>query len=130
MPILHCPNYCGSYSRAPVLLEHSFTVLLASKAAIHHLIMAMRPQLKGSNVKVIEILPPAVQTELHDQPDIENGRSIGVPTEEFTTAAWKGLSEGKEDIPVGMSEGPYQEGGFERKRQEAFKQRLASMGQS
>ena len=39
VPITHCPNY------------------YASKAAIHHLILAMRVQLEGSNVKVIEILP-------------------------------------------------------------------------
>lgn len=50
VPILHCPNYC------------------ATKAAAHHMILAMRQQLKdaGSNVKIIELYPPAVQTELHD----------------------------------------------------------------
>ncbi|KAG0652906.1 putative oxidoreductase [Hyphodiscus hymeniophilus] len=106
IPILHCPNYC------------------ATKAAIHHLIMAMRAQLKGGNVKVIEILPPAVQTELHDQPDIENGRSVGIPIGEFTDAAWEGLVTGEENIPVGISKGPYEEGGFERKRLEAFRSRL------
>jgi short-subunit dehydrogenase involved in D-alanine esterification of teichoic acids len=115
LPILHCPNYC------------------ASKAALHHIIMSMRAQLnqigrdgngKANNVKVIEILPPAVQTELHDQPDIENGRSIGIPIGEFTDAAWKGLEEGKETIPVGMSAFPYKEGGFEAIRQEAFEKRI------
>lgn len=48
VPILTCPNYC------------------ATKAALHHMIIAMREQLKGagSNVRIIEVLPPAVQTEL------------------------------------------------------------------
>jgi short-subunit dehydrogenase involved in D-alanine esterification of teichoic acids len=54
VPILRCANYC------------------ASKAALHHLILVLREQLRGSNVGVVEILPPAVRTELHDekhQPD-------------------------------------------------------------
>jgi short-subunit dehydrogenase involved in D-alanine esterification of teichoic acids len=110
VPNIHCPNYC------------------ATKAAMHHLILAMRAQLEGSNVKVIEILPPAVQTELHDekhQPDIKNGRSIGITIEEFTEAAWKGLCEGKTDIPVGMIEGPYK--GWERERQELFRRMVEGM---
>jgi hypothetical protein len=43
--------------------------------------------------------------ELHDkkhQPDIENGRQMGMPLDEFTDELWAGLSAGKEDIPVGM----------------------------
>lgn len=69
VPILRCPTYC------------------ASKAAMHHLVLAMRAQLEGGNVAVVEILPPAVQTELHDQPDIEDGRSIGMPIGELTDKA-------------------------------------------
>jgi len=60
VPMLRCPNYC------------------AGKAALHHFTLTLREQLKRGpgNIKVIEILPPAVQTELHDakhQPDIKNG---------------------------------------------------------
>jgi short-subunit dehydrogenase involved in D-alanine esterification of teichoic acids len=91
---------------------------------MHHLIMAMRVQLRDSNVKMIEILPPAVQTELHDQPEFEDGRSVGIPIGEFTDGAWKGLEDGKEDIPVGRSMGPYKEGGFEKARMEAFRARV------
>jgi short-subunit dehydrogenase involved in D-alanine esterification of teichoic acids len=112
IPMLRCPNYC------------------ASKAAMHHLILAMRVQLENTNVKVIEILPPAVQTELHDakhQPDIKDGGKIGMPLEEFTDKAWMGLCEGKTDIPVGQSEGPYQEGGWELERQKNFKGMVEAM---
>jgi short-subunit dehydrogenase involved in D-alanine esterification of teichoic acids len=69
VPILRCPNYC------------------ASKAALHQFVLCLRQQLKNSKVKVIEVLPPAVQTELHDekhQPDIKDGRSMGMPLDEFT----------------------------------------------
>lgn len=86
VPIVRCPNYC------------------ASKAAMHSLILMLREQIKGSNVKIIELFPPAVQTELHDakhQPDIKDGGKIGMPLDEFTKQAWEGLEQGKEDIPVG-----------------------------
>jgi len=39
-----CGNYC------------------ASKAALHHWILVLREQLRGSKVKVIELFPPAVQS--------------------------------------------------------------------
>jgi len=109
VPMVRAPNYC------------------ASKAALHHLILALREQLSGSNVAVIEILPPAVQTELHDekhQPDIKNGRSIGMPLDQFTEETWAGLCERKTDIPIGMAKKSYES--WEMTRQEEFKQ-LAKM---
>lgn len=45
VPITRCPNYC------------------ASKAALHHWLLVLREQLKETNVKVIEIFPPAVQSK-------------------------------------------------------------------
>ena len=56
--------------------------------------MCLREQLKDdevSDVKVVEILPPAVQTELHDekhQPDMKNGRQLGMPLDEFIEKTW------------------------------------------
>lgn len=117
MPITRCGNYC------------------ASKAALHHYIMVLREQLKdeGSEVRIVELLPPAVQTELHDekhQPDIKNGGSIGIPLEEYIEETWKGLSEGKDAVPVGTSKMPYEPEGFETKRIQAFhhtKQKMKEM---
>lgn len=117
MPITRCGNYC------------------ASKAALHHYIMVLREQLKdeGSEVRVVELLPPAVQTELHDekhQPDIKNGGSIGIPLKEYIEETWKGLSEGKDAVPVGTSRMPYEPEGFETKRIQAFhhtKQKMKEM---
>jgi short-subunit dehydrogenase involved in D-alanine esterification of teichoic acids len=105
LPLPRYPNYC------------------ASKAALHHMILVLREQLKSGpgDIKVIEIFPPAVQTELHDakhQPDITNGSSIGMPLGEFTEEAWKGLVEGKEQIPVGFVGKAFE--AFEGKRQEMF----------
>jgi len=87
VPIARCPNYN------------------ATKAALHQFIMSIRRQLQGSSVKVIELFPPAVQTELHDakhQPTIENGGQIGITMDEFMETAWAGIVEGKEEIPVGF----------------------------
>lgn len=95
----------------------------ASKAALHHFVLALREQMRvgPGNIKVIEIFPPAVQTELHDerhQPDIKNGRMMGMPLDEFTEASWGKLVAGEEQIPVGMIEGLFK--GFEAARQEVF----------
>ncbi|KAM3425494.1 putative oxidoreductase DltE [Cercospora zeina] len=90
-PIVYCPNYC------------------ASKAALHHMVMMLRLQMKeiASNVKIIEVLPPAVQTELHDdkhQPEFQGkGRHIGMPLADFVEEAYAGLAAGTEQIPVEMT---------------------------
>ena len=95
----------------------------ASKAALHHFILALRTQLRDGpgNVNVIEIYPPAVQTELHDakhQPDLKNGHLIGMPLAEFTEETWKALVEGKDQIAVGSAKEIF--GAFEEKRQAEY----------
>jgi len=114
VPLLRCPNYC------------------ASKAALHHWILCLRQQLldRESTVKCIELLPPAVQTELHDekhQPDIKNGGSIGMPLKEYIESTWSQLCEGKDQVPVGNSAMGFKEDGFETKRQMAFKRMTEMM---
>lgn len=88
VPIGHCPNYC------------------ASKAALHHMILVMREQLRSanSNVKIVELFPPAVQTELHDfEMGQEKGRNVGMPLKDFTEEAFEGLCKGGkqgEQVPI------------------------------
>ncbi|KIW72410.1 hypothetical protein PV04_00606 [Phialophora macrospora] len=111
VPITRCANYC------------------ASKAAAHQFVLCLREQLKGSNIKVVELYPPAVQTELHDekhQPDIKNGRQIGMPLDEFIEKAYTGLASGKEQVPVGTAERAFEV--FETKRQEMFADMVRAMG--
>jgi len=96
----------------------------ASKAALHHFILSLREQMKSGpgNVKIIELMPPAVQTELHDtkhQPDMPPGAVIGMPLDDFTDEAWKGLEEGEEQICVGeMTQ--RSANGWEKERQKVF----------
>ncbi|UKZ68643.1 uncharacterized protein TrAtP1_009668 [Trichoderma atroviride] len=61
----------------------------------------------SSDVRIIEIFPPSVQTELHDarhQPDLKNGAQIGMPLEDFTEAAHNAIIRGEEDIVIGAAE--------------------------
>lgn len=80
----------------------------ATKAALHSLMWTLRAQLahhEGSkHVKVVEIIPPAVQTALHSsQPDlVARGEGhFGMPLDAFIDGTWAGLQEGKDEIPVG-----------------------------
>ncbi|KAL8951304.1 MAG: hypothetical protein Q9183_007467, partial [Haloplaca sp. 2 TL-2023] len=61
--------------------------------------------------------------ELHDekhQPDIKNGRQMGMPIDQFTNEAYDGLAAGKEEVLVGKSADWYK--AFEPQRQEVFRQ--------
>ena len=83
IPSPQCPVYCGT------------------KAGLHQVILAMREQLRGGSVKVIELFPPAVQTELHDFESGDKGKDIGMPLKDFTEEAFEGLcSESNEQVPV------------------------------
>jgi len=61
VPVATAPNYC------------------ASKAAMHHFILCLREQLKRTHIKVVELIPSAVQTELHGAK-----HQLGMPLDQFT----------------------------------------------
>ncbi|KAL8749058.1 MAG: hypothetical protein Q9184_006954 [Pyrenodesmia sp. 2 TL-2023] len=73
----------------------------ASKAALNAFVLCLRLQLEDSSVKIIEISPPPVQTELHDYMGEDKGRALGMPLETFTDEAYKGLEAGKDQIVIG-----------------------------
>ncbi|KAL4749397.1 hypothetical protein BDW72DRAFT_204760 [Aspergillus terricola var. indicus] len=107
VPMVRCPNYG------------------ASKAALHHFILALRAQLQDGpgDVRVVEIYPPAVQTELHDtkhQPDLKDGHLIGMPLDEFTDEVWARLRDGEEQIAVGSAREIFE--AFESKRQGLYEE--------
>ncbi|SCV41920.1 related to dehydrogenase [Fusarium fujikuroi] len=98
----------------------------ASKSALHTFILNVREQLKASgvsNICMIEVFPPAVQTELHDekhQPDLVNGGEIGMPLDEFTEKMFDGLVRGDEQFAVGPGESLFKEDGFETQRMKLY----------
>ncbi|GFF34985.1 uncharacterized oxidoreductase DltE [Aspergillus udagawae] len=73
----------------------------ASKAALNVFTLCLRDQLQNSNVAVIEISPPPVQTEIHDYMGEESGRNFGMPLGTFTDLAFKGLVAGQDQIVIG-----------------------------
>ncbi|KAK6209072.1 exosome nuclease subunit [Pestalotiopsis sp. IQ-011] len=99
----------------------------ASKAALHSWVTAVRQQLggssgRGSKVRVVEVFPPAVQTELHDerhQPDLRGGGEIGVPLAQFTEAMYAELLKGEDQFAIGPA-AAWLETGFEAERQKVF----------
>ncbi|KAH7145548.1 hypothetical protein B0J13DRAFT_323215 [Dactylonectria estremocensis] len=100
----------------------------ASKAALHSFIMNVRKQLAEAghaHVSMVEVFPPAVQTELHDenhQPDLVNGGEIGMPVVEFVDRMYEGLARGDDQFAVGPGENLLKEGGWESQRAEMFEQ--------
>lgn len=98
----------------------------ASKSALHTFIMDLRQQLKEgghAGLRIIEVFPPAVQTELHDtkhQPDLVNGGEIGMPLDTYTERMYEGLVEGNDQFAIGPGEKLLAEDGWESQRQKLF----------
>ncbi|WP_091482904.1 SDR family oxidoreductase [Gracilibacillus orientalis] len=72
----------------------------ATKAAFHSFTMSLRHQLSDTPVEVIEIAPPAVNTDLGGAGLHTNGE----PLDAFADGIFQGLEEGKEEIGYGSSE--------------------------
>ncbi|KAK1756764.1 putative oxidoreductase DltE [Echria macrotheca] len=82
IPFPRCAGYC------------------ASKAALHSLAWTLRAQLASPfsegthHIRVVELIPPAVQTELHpQQPDLvaEGMDKAGIPLETYIDETWADL---------------------------------------
>jgi uncharacterized oxidoreductase len=82
VPIAYMPVYC------------------ATKAALHSITLSLRHQLANSGVKVVEIIPPAVNTDLGG-PGLH---TFGVPLDEFADEVMKRLDAGELEIAYGFAE--------------------------
>jgi uncharacterized oxidoreductase len=72
----------------------------ATKAAFHSFTMSLRHQLSSTGVEVIEIAPPAVNTDLGGT----GLHTAGEPLDEFADGIFQGLKEGRQEIGYGSSE--------------------------
>jgi uncharacterized oxidoreductase len=79
-------------------------VYCATKAAVRSFTLSLRRQLKGTGVRVIELAPPAVQTDLHDHMG-PHGKQIGMPLVDFVVEAMAGLDRGDDEFGVGHAAG-------------------------
>jgi uncharacterized oxidoreductase len=81
-------------------------VYSATKAGLHAFSMALRHQLKNQGIKVFEVVPPAVDTELNQEGRAQRGNfKAGLTPEEFVAAVMKGFQNDVFEIGYGMSEG-------------------------
>lgn len=71
----------------------------ATKAALHSFTLSLRHQLAGSPISVIEIIPPAVNTDLGGK----GLHTFGVPLDEFTAAIVEQLKAGSIEAAYGFS---------------------------
>lgn len=75
-------------------------IYCATKAALHSYTLSLRHQLLGTPVKVIEIIPPAVNTDLGGK----GLHTFGAPLAEFGSAAIAKLEQGEIEIAYGFAE--------------------------
>ena len=81
-------------------------VYSATKAALHAFSMALRHQLNNQGIKVFEVVPPAVDTELNAEGRAQRGNfKAGLTPDKFVAAIMKGFQNDVFEIAYGMSEG-------------------------
>lgn len=79
-------------------------VYSGTKSALHFWTLAIRPQLKPHNIRVVELLPPVVDTPLAHGADIaEDDNLKPMPPEKLADIFWKDFKNGKEEITPGIS---------------------------
>ncbi len=81
MPLANVPVYC------------------ATKAGLHSFTLSLRRQLADSGVEVIEIIPPAVDTDLQ-APGLH---AFGVNVDEFANEIFLGLERGQQEVAYGTA---------------------------
>lgn len=95
----------------------AFPVYCATKAAVHSFTLTLRQQLKDSGIKVIELIPPYVATEL-------GGPSKALPSpmrqmslETFIAETMQELEGDADEIPIGGSKNLFAASGAQNVKQ-------------
>lgn len=81
-PLAHVPIYC------------------ATKAAMHSFTLSLRHQLRLTPIEVVEIIPPAVNTDLGG-PGLH---TFGVDVDEFADAVMARVAAGEQEVAYGFAE--------------------------
>jgi uncharacterized oxidoreductase len=90
-------NVTSGLAFAPLVVAPVYS---ATKAALRSFTLSLRRQLAKTPVEVVEIIPPAVKTDLGG-PGLHN---FGVPLEEFADAVFARLKKGDLEIAYGYAE--------------------------
>ncbi len=74
----------------------------ATKAAIHSFTISLRHQLRDKNIKVFEIIPPIVDTEIFDRSTKAGEQKLkGIPPSEVAKATLTALANDEYEIVIG-----------------------------
>ncbi|KAK0447035.1 uncharacterized protein EV420DRAFT_1276377 [Desarmillaria tabescens] len=77
----------------------------ATKAALHSFSMSLRAQMNGTNINVVEVIPPLVESELHDAyGTTEKLSKFWMPLDDFIGQLMPQLLNGTAEVPIGMAE--------------------------
>jgi len=79
-----------------------FPVYCATKAAVHSFTVSLRQQLKDSSVKVLELIPPYVDTELGGSSKVQpSGGPAPMPLDEFISETMQELARDSDEVAIG-----------------------------
>lgn len=85
-----------TFSQAPVYS--------GTKSALHFWTQAIRPQLKSHNIRVVELLPPVVDTPMAHRANIADDDNLKpMPPDKLADIFWEDFSKGKDEITPGIS---------------------------
>lgn len=82
-------------------------VYCATKAAIHSFSISSRHQLKDTPIKVFEIIPPIVETELGRDSSRKERIVRGIPASEVAIETVNALVDDRYEYPIGMASNLY-----------------------
>lgn len=90
-------NVTSGLSFAPLA---NVPIYCATKAALHSFTLSLRHQLRGTAIEVVEIVPPAVDTDLGG-PGLH---TFGVDVNEFADAVMTRVATGEQEVGYGFAE--------------------------
>ncbi|OZI05498.1 short-chain dehydrogenase [Siphonobacter sp. BAB-5385] len=82
----------------------SVPVYCATKAAMHSFSVSQRHQLRDTSVRVFEIIPPAVGTNLGHQDNYDNSKDQLMPMDDFINAVIDALQTDTYEAAIGAAE--------------------------
>ncbi len=94
---------CNVTSGLAFIPIKSVPVYCATKAGLHAFTMCLRSQLRTTNVKVFEFLPPIVDTNLHQEPSAKKQGKTGVSPDSVAIKIVKAIKNDKEEYAIGRA---------------------------
>lgn len=78
-------------------------VYCATKAGLHSFSISLRSQLAKTNVRIFEIAPPIVKTELHREAQARKQSERGIPAPDVAEATMKAIKNNRYEMIVGQA---------------------------